>query len=260
MGARVTYSDRFSDVVLMAGSGVTGAINKMVQILGLHLPLPPSVSSAERPVVFIGPFEHHSNILPWRESCAEVINIPEDCYGNLDIAALEEALVLYKDRKLKIGSFSAASNVTGVITDVNRISAILHRAGALAFWDYASGASYLKVEMNPVVMGDDRALVYKDAVFLSPHKFPGGPGTPGVLVVKRALLRNKVPTVPGGGTIFYVTATDHRYLSNREEREEGGTQDIVGSIRAGLVFQVGPYPISVNTMQLYAGDPLPATM
>ena len=140
-----------------------------------------------------------------------------------------------------IGSFSAASNVTGLVADVDGITEELHRAGALAFWDYAAAAPYLNIDMNPVRFFPDGALnpyVYKDAVFISPHKFPGGPGAPGVLVAKRSLFMNDVPCEPGGGTVFFVTDSDQRYLSSRQEREEGGTQDIIGSIRAGLAFQV----------------------
>ena len=122
----------------------------------------------------------------------------------------------------------------GVLTDVNKVTAMLHRQGALAFWDYATAAPYTGVDMNPVVTTADRALVYKDAVFISTHKMVGGPGTPGILIAKKRIFSNAVPNAPGGGTVFYVTAKDHRYLSNREEREEGGTPDILGSIRAGI--------------------------
>jgi selenocysteine lyase/cysteine desulfurase len=192
-------------------------------------------------VVLLGPHEHHSNILPWRESSAKVVHLPQGADGGVDRGALREALRAYASHALIIGSFSAASNVTGVVADVDGITEELHRAGALAFWDYAAAASYLDVDMNPVRFLADGALnpfVYKDAVFISPHKLPGGPGSPGVLVAKRALFVNDVPAEPGGGTVFFVTGSDQRYISNRHEREEGGTQDIVGSIRAGLAFQV----------------------
>ena len=155
---------------------------------------------------------------------------------------MRAALRAYASHATLIGSFSAASNVTGVRADVNLITETLHRGNALAFWDYAAAAAYVDVDMNPVVFDEDTGAlnpyVYKDAIFMSPHKLPGGPGAPGILVAKRALFVNEVPSEPGGGTVFYVTSTDHRYLSNRVEREEGGTQDIVGSVRAGLAFQV----------------------
>jgi selenocysteine lyase/cysteine desulfurase len=178
-----------------------------------------------RPVVFIGPYEHHSNELPWRESAAEVVTIGEDAGGRLDVDQLEQELRRCRERPLKIGSFSAASNVTGIISDVEGVTRVLRDHGALSCWDYASAGPYLPIEMAG-----------KDAVFLSPHKFVGGPGTPGVLVVKRALLRNRVPSVPGGGTVLFVSPRGQRYHPDPVIREEAGTPEIVGSIRAGLVF------------------------
>ena len=231
------------DVVIFTGSGATGAINKLVDILNLRLPadlddryhlldrIPPS----QRPVVFIGPYEHHSNELPWRESIADVVVIDEDENGRPDIELLEAALRRYADRPLKIGSFSAASNVTGIGSTTREISVVLHNHGALAFWDFAAAAPYVQIDMT---FAADDPSDYKDAVFLSPHKFIGGPGTPGVLVVKKHLLTNRVPTVPGGGTVAYVGPTEHRYIEDPAHREEGGTPEIIGAVRAGLVFQL----------------------
>lgn len=221
--------------VIFAGSGSTGAIAKMVGILGLRIPsalddrhgLSALVPASERPVVFIGPFEHHSNELPWRESLADVVVVPEDQNGHIDQAFLARALPQYADRPLLIGSFSAASNVTGILSDVAGISTLLHSHGALAFWDYAAAGPYLALSMEGI-----------DAMFLSPHKFIGGPSTPGVLVVRRSLARNRVPDVPGGGTVAYVDPLEHRYLDDPAHREEGGTPAIVDSIRAGLVFHL----------------------
>jgi selenocysteine lyase/cysteine desulfurase len=228
------------DVVIFCGTGSTGAIDKLVQVLGLRVPaalddryrLAERIPEAERPVVFVGPYEHHSNELPWRESIADVVTIGLDPGGGIDVDELEEELRRHARRVVKIGSFSAASNVTGIVTDVDRVAVLLHRHGALSCWDYASAGPYLPIEMNP----SSHRLAYKDAVFLSPHKFVGGPGTPGVLVAKRSLFRNEVPSVPGGGTISFVTPTDHSYHPDPEVREEGGTPAIVESIRAGLVF------------------------
>ncbi len=229
------------DVVLFCGSGATAAINKMVDLLNLRVPadldsryhLSERIPAAERPVVFLGPYEHHSNELPWRESIADVVVIDEDADGRIDLESLERELEAARDRELKIGSFSAASNVTGVESDIREITRTLHRHGALAFWDYAAAAPYVRVTMSPE--SEEEAL---DAVFLSPHKFVGGPGTPGVLVAKRRILANKVPAVPGGGTVSYVNPVEHHYLEDAEHREEGGTPAIVESIRAGLVFQL----------------------
>ncbi|HEX2357050.1 MAG TPA: aminotransferase class V-fold PLP-dependent enzyme [Micromonosporaceae bacterium] len=231
-------------VVIFAGSGSTGAIDKMINILGIRLPaelddryaLRSHIPDDDRPVVFIGPYEHHSNELPWRESIADLVVIPEDADGHIDAARLEEELRRHADRPLKIGSFSAASNVTGILTDTHAISDLLHRHGALSFWDVAAAGPYVEIEMYGRCTRHPQA--YKDAIFLSPHKFVGGPGTPGVLVVRRELLRNRVPTVPGGGTVDFVNAHEHHYLTDPAHREEGGTPAIIESIRAGLVFQL----------------------
>ena len=238
-------------VVLFVGSGSTGAVDRLVHVLGLRLPdqlddryhLRARIPAAERPVVFIGPYEHHSNELPWRESIADVITIPEDADGRIDLARLEAELVAHADRPLRIGSFSAASNVTGILSDTRAISVLLHRHGALSFWDFAASAPYVEIEMTPRRPAADGStaeagLDTKDAVFISPHKLIGGPGTPGILVARRDLFRNRVPTVPGGGTVAYVNPTEHVYLADVEHREEGGTPAIVESIRAGLVFQL----------------------
>lgn len=234
------------DAVIFCGAGATGAINKLVEILNLRLPadldarygLSSHIPPQDRPVVFIGPYEHHSNELPWRESIAEVVTIPEDENGQIDLGALRAALQAARaagdGRRLLIGSFSAASNVTGIVSDTFGVSRLLHEHGALAFWDFAAAAPYVRIEMNP---GPEHGpAAHKDAIFLSPHKFIGGPGTPGVLVVKRSLLTNRVPTVPGGGTVAYVGADRHDYLADPSAREEGGTPAIVETIRAGLVF------------------------
>jgi selenocysteine lyase/cysteine desulfurase len=231
-------------VVVFAGSGCTGAIDKLIGILGLRIPcvlddeyhLLDAVPPERRPVVFIGPYEHHSNELPWRESIADVVSIPADADGHIDLERLRTELERHAERPLKIGSFSAASNVTGILSDTHGISTLLHRHGALSFWDFAAAGPYVDIEMYGGAGRDP--LAYKDAVFLSPHKFIGGPSTPGVLVVRRELLTNRVPDVPGGGTVAYVNADEHRYLTDPAQREEGGTPAIVDSIRAGLVFQL----------------------
>jgi selenocysteine lyase/cysteine desulfurase len=228
-------------VVIFCGSGATAAVNKLVGILELRLPagladryhLLGRIPAAQRPVVFVGPFEHHSNELPWRESIADVVVIAEDADGHIDLAELERQLVTYADRPLRIGSFSAASNVTGILSDTDRIAALLHRYGALSLWDFAAAGPYVPIRMAESRPG---AGDHKDAIFLSPHKFVGGPQTPGVLVVRRDLVRNRVPTAPGGGTVRFVDPIGHRYLDDPVAREEGGTPAIVESIRAALVF------------------------
>ena len=229
--------------VIFAGSGSTGAVDRLVGLLGIRIPrglsetygLEDRVPDDERPVVFVGPYEHHSNELPWRESIADVIEIKEDADGHIDLVELESRLVEHAGRPLLIGSFSAASNVTGIISDTSAISRLLHAHSALSFWDFAASAPYVDIEMGSSAAADG---AYKDAIFLSPHKLIGGPGTPGVLVVRRDLLRNVVPVVPGGGTVVYVTADHHSYISDPEHREEGGTPAIIESIRAGLAFRL----------------------
>ena len=245
--------------VVFCGSGSTGAIDKIIGVLGLRLPsaaedrwhLSRHVPEEQRPVVFVGPFEHHSNELPWRESLADVVRIPEDADGHVDVDVLEAELVRYADRPLRIGSFSAASNVTGIITDTCGISDLLHRHGALAFWDFAAAAPYVRVEMSPRC--EQHPLAHKDAVFISPHKFVGGPGTPGVLVARRELMANRVPVVAGGGTVTFVNPTEHHYLADPEHREEGGTPAIVESIRAGLVFQL-KQAVGSDVIRAYEDD------
>ncbi len=229
--------------MLFAGSGCTGAIAKLIGVLGLRIPsvlddqhdLTAHIPPAERPVVFLGPYEHHSNEISWRETIADVVTIHEDADGLIDQEELAEQLEKYAERPLKIGSFSAASNVTGIVSDTFGISELLHRHGALSFWDFAAAAPYVRIEMTAPA---DRPLAYKDAIFLSPHKFIGGPSTPGVLVARRELFANRVPDVPGGGTVAYVNTADHRYLDDVAQREEGGTPAIIEAVRAGLVFQL----------------------
>ena len=158
--------------------------------------------------------------------------IGEDADGHIDVADLETELDRRARRPLLIGSFCAASNVTGILTDTGAVAALLHARGALSFWDYAAAGPYVDIRVSPSAPG---AGDHKDAVFLSPHKFPGGPRTPGVLVVRHELVRNAVPTSPGGGTVAFVDPVGHRYLDDPVAREEGGTPAIIESIRAGLV-------------------------
>ena len=203
-------------------------------------------------VVFVGPWEHHSNLLPWRESLARVVQIGEDAAGGVDLASLETQLKLYSaggvgtgnkssasdegGGKLLMGSFSAGSNVTGALADIGAITALLHKYGALSFWDFAAAGPHVKIDMNPSGQGAADSL---DGAFISPHKFVGGPQCPGVLVLKRHVFDlSEPPEQPGGGTVLYVTGATHRYLDNLEEREEAGTPAIVGAIRCGLVFQL----------------------
>ncbi|OUS34420.1 aminotransferase class V [Rhodobacterales bacterium 56_14_T64] len=221
--ARVTGALE-DDTVIFAGSGATAGLNRLVSLLGIE--------DADQPVVFLGPYEHHSNILPWRESKAKVVEIPEGPDGGVDMEVLHQALTDHADSDLKIGSFSAASNVTGILTDPDPISRLLHAHDALAIWDYAGGAPYLPIDMGG--NGAER----KDAVVVSPHKFPGGPGSSGVLIVNTKAVRSRCPSWPGGGTVSFVSPWAHEYSDDLAAREEAGTPNVIGDIRAALVFLV----------------------
>ena len=205
--------------VLFCGSGATAAMDKVTRLL-----LPPG-APAKQTVVLVGPYEHHSNELQWRESGAEVIAIGSDDHGGIDIADLRGRLAACSGRTRVIGAFSAASNVTGIRSDVEAISSILHAHGALAVWDYTAAAPHVPI-----------TVAGTDAVAFSPHKFPGGPQTPGVLVIRRSLLDRPVPSPPGGGTIAFVDPDGALYTDDPVAREEGGTPAIVESVRAGAVI------------------------
>jgi selenocysteine lyase/cysteine desulfurase len=229
--------------VIFCGSGATAGVNKLALAMGLRLPLDgrardlllAAVPEAERPVVFIGPYEHHSNDLPWRESLATVVRMPLGTDGRPSLEVLERQLLAHRDRPLRIGAFSAASNVTGVCTDVRALAQLLHRHDALCVLDYAAGAPYLPIDMAESAPG---RADHCDAIVLSPHKFVGGPGASGVLVADRKLFANAVPSQPGGGTVQFVTPANHRYIDDIETREEAGTPAIIGDIRAGMVLQL----------------------
>jgi selenocysteine lyase/cysteine desulfurase len=230
------------DVVIFAGSGATAAVNKLVGVLGLRIPEPLErdfalarhIPERERPVVFVGPYEHHSNHLPWIESIATVVGIALDLRGRISLGDLQEKLTAYRERPLKIGAFSAASNVTGLLSDVGALAERLHGAGAVAVFDYAAAGPYVPIDMHPV---DPARRI--DALFVSPHKFAGGPNASGVLVAHRSLFRSTKPERPGGGTVDYVGGASHDdidYVPRLDEREEGGTPAIIGDLRAGAAF------------------------
>jgi len=250
------------DVVLFTGSGATAAVNKLVGLLGLRIDEPlerryrlsERIPAAERPVVLVSPYEHHSNELPWIESVAEVVEVALGADGRLDLADLEARARAFAGRPLKIGAFSAASNVTGALTDVGAVARTLHAHGFLACGDYAAAAPYLPIDMHPADPAERL-----DALFVSTHKFLGGSEGSGVLVAHRDLFRSRVPERPGGGTVDYVAAFEKLsvdYTTHLAEREEGGTPDILGDLRAGLAFQVkaaaGPERILAHDLALGA--------
>jgi selenocysteine lyase/cysteine desulfurase len=217
--------DRFATV--FAGAGATAGLNRLVHLLGVA----EAVAAGARPLVIIGPYEHHSNILPWRESGAEVVEVPEAAMGGPDLGALEALLMAAKGRPI-VGAFSAASNVTGIVTDADAVTRLLKAHGARAVWDYAGAAPYLPIDMRA---GTDAE---KDAVVVSAHKFPGGPGASGVMIVRKAAVCSARMFQPGGGTVRFVSPTAHDYSSDITTREEAGTPNVVGDIRAALCFMV----------------------
>lgn len=210
---------------VFTGSGATSGINRIIGLVEIRERL----AAGERITILVGPYEHHSNLLPWRETGATIVEIAEAQDGGPCLVELEKALVAAKDDHLVIGSFSAASNVTGIITDTDRVTRLLKAHGALAVWDFAAGAPYL-----PMSMGEGDAA--KDAIVFSPHKFAGGPGASGIMVVRDTLVRRQTPTWPGGGTVSFVSPWMHRYSRRVEAREEAGTPNVIGDIRVALAM------------------------
>ena len=209
--------------VIFCGAGATAGINRLVALLGADDPANPVR-------VILGPYEHHSNILPWRESGAEVVTIHEAPAGGPDRAALADALATAPGRV--ICAFSAASNITGIVADVEAITRQVKAAGAAMVWDYAGGGPYLPIHMTPA---PDAPI---DAIVTSPHKFTGGPAASGVMILRRDAVRTQTPTWPGGGTVRFVSPASHDYSASLEAREEAGTPDVIGDIRAALAFVV----------------------
>ncbi|MEM7051508.1 MAG: aminotransferase class V-fold PLP-dependent enzyme [Acidobacteriota bacterium] len=245
-----------STCLIATGSGSTGAILRFQELLGLRFPpatwerleeaLEPHLGNgatqeclkerlADRlPVVFVGPYEHHSNEVSWRECFAEVVEVRLTSDGLLDLADLEAKVADPRyDGRFKIGSFSSSSNVTGIRTPLYEVAKLLHRHGALACFDFAASAPYCEIDMNR----DDES--YFDAIFISPHKYLGGPGSCGVLLFRDDLYRCDLPpSCSGGGTVDYVGPHDHDYLSDIEEREKAGTPPILQLMRAALAMDL----------------------
>jgi len=214
--------------VVFCGAGATAGLNRIAGLLRLA----ERVAAGRRVEVLVGPYEHHSNILPWRESGAHVTEIPEAETGGIDMGALEAALAAAAGADLIVGSFSAASNVTGRLSDVAAVTRLLKAHGALAIWDYACGAPYLPMRMRPA--GDAPI----DALVFSPHKFVGGPGASGIAVLRDTIVTRDTPTAPGGGTVSFVSPWRHIYSPKVEAREEAGTPNVLGDIRAALALLV----------------------
>lgn len=211
------------DTVIFAGSGATVGLQKLVHLFGAD-----RLDDGGRPaLVLLGPYEHHSNLLPWRESGAQVIELPEDAAGGPDRAALAAALGAAAGRPI-IAAFSAGSNVTGALTDVVGVSRMVQAAGGKVIWDYAGAAPYVPIRMQPA------PDVHIDALVFSPHKLVGGPASSGVLVVRHDAVVLDKPSAPGGGTVSFVSPGGHDYLADLAAREEAGTPNVIGDIRTAL--------------------------
>lgn len=220
--------DRF--YIMPAGTGATGAIKKFQELLGLYCPPMTkerfNLKPKDLPLVLVGPYEHHSNEVSFREALCECVRIPLDKNDELDIEALKRVLEANKGREI-IGSFSVASNVTGVLTDYKAIYKLVKSYGGIVCLDAAASSPYMNVDCN-----------YYDALFLSPHKCLGGPGACGLLVIKKELCRSNKPTFAGGGTVGYVSRTSQIYLDDVEAREDAGTPGILQFIRASLAYEL----------------------
>lgn len=226
------------DVLIVAGNGMTGVVNKFQRILGLKVPenlrkfskIPDEV----RPVVFISHMEHHSNQTSWLETMAKVEIVPPGEQGLFSLENLEELIQKYEDTPLKIVSITACSNVTGLQNPVHEVAKLIHKYGGVCFADYACSAPYVDINMHPE--NEDESL---DAIFFSPHKFLGGPGTSGILVFNKKLYKNMIPDCPGGGTVAFTNPWgEHKYFDNIEDREDGGTPGFLQTIRTALAIKL----------------------
>ncbi len=226
------------DVIITAGSGMTTVINKFQRILGLRicgkLSAGKCMQNAEKPVVFISHMEHHSNHTSWFETIADVVVINPGENMLIDTDELRKELEKHKDRKLKIGSFTACSNVTGIRTPVHELARIMHENGGVCFIDYAASAPYDEINMHP-----DDPMEKLDAIMFSPHKFLGGPATPGVLIFDSSIYNSQVPDNPGGGTVDWTNPWgEYKYIDNIEMREDGGTPGFLQTIKTALAINL----------------------
>jgi len=230
------------DVLIFCGSGMTGAINKLQRILGLKLPERIMDYCSEylrldeelRPIVFVTHMEHHSNQVTWLETIATVEIIGADENGNVDLECFRSLLEHYKHRKNKIAAVTACSNVTGIQTPYHEIAKLIHIYGGLCFVDFACSAPYIDINMHPKEKG-----AHLDAIYFSPHKFLGGPGTPGVLIFHKKIYKNLIPDQPGGGTVVYSNPWKvHEYVEKIEQREDGGTPPFLGGIKVAMCIRL----------------------
>jgi selenocysteine lyase/cysteine desulfurase len=243
-----------NDVIINAGSGMTTVINKLQRILGIRSMVKffdqNSITSEDRPVVFITHMEHHSNHTSWLETIADVVQLTPDKDLLADPGQLRIELEKHKNRKMKIGSFTACSNVTGIATPYHEMASIMHEYGGLCFVDFAASAPYVKIDMHP-----KNPMEALDAIFFSPHKFLGGPGSSGIMVFNSAIYNSTVPDNPGGGTVDWTNPWgEFKYVDDIEAREDGGTPAFLQTIKAALCIklkeQMGTEQMKIREEQL----------
>ncbi|PJJ08119.1 selenocysteine lyase/cysteine desulfurase [Flavobacterium sp. 1] len=227
-----------NDVLITDGTGMTGVVNKFQRILGLKVPENLTeyfnIPAEKKPIVFISHMEHHSNQTSWLETIADVEVIPSCDEGLFSLDNLVSLLEKYKDRAYKIASITSCSNVTGIKTPYHEAAKLMHEYNGVCFVDFACSGPYVKIDMHP-----EDSESYLDAIFFSPHKFLGGPGTSGVLVFNKKLYHNMIPDCPGGGTVSWTNPWgEHKYIDNIEDREDGGTPGFLQVIKTALAIQL----------------------
>jgi selenocysteine lyase/cysteine desulfurase len=238
-----------NDILIFTGTGMTSAIAKFQRILGLKVPEKAinycaftkgeyskcrDIPNENRPVVFLTHTEHHSNQTSWFETFADVIVLDPSRDLTVDPDSLRKEIVKYKNRPLLIGSFSACSNVTGYIPPFYELARIMHEHNGYCFIDFAASAPYVDIDMHPADQ-----MEKLDAIFFSPHKFLGGPGSAGVLIFSKDLYRNNIPDSPGGGTVKWTNRWGgYRYISDIEVKEDGGTPGFLQGIKAALAVKL----------------------
>lgn len=228
-----------NDILITDGTGMTGVVNKFQRILGLKVPENLkdfiTIPAEKRPIVFISHMEHHSNQTSWLETIADVVVIPATEDGLFSIENLGILLEQYEHRPFKIASITSCSNVTGIRTPYHDVAKMMHQHNGLCFVDFACSGPYVAIDMHPA--NDEES--YLDAVFFSPHKFLGGPGTSGVLIFNKKLYQNLVPDNPGGGTVSWTNPWgEHKFIDNIEDREDGGTPGFMQVIKIALAIQL----------------------
>lgn len=227
-----------NDIIVTTGQGMTSVVNKLQRILGFKncavYENGVCTPKEEKPVVFITHMEHHSNQTSWLETFADVVLLMPDEQNRVNPNELRRQLEIYKNRKIKIGSFSGGSNVTGVTPPYGKLAAIMHEYNGLAFVDFAASAPYVKIDMHP-----EKKDEYLDALFFSPHKFLGGPGSSGVVIFNKAMYHRKAPDHPGGGTVEWTNPWgEHMYFDDIEMREDGGTPGFLQAMRIALAIEL----------------------